>query len=60
MLNPATVAPGTTIAVSGSGFEGDTEVALRLRVLEDEAATRDLAEAVTNTQGAFDAFLTIP
>jgi len=60
VLNPATVAPGTTISVSGAGFVEDTEVGLRLRVLRGEPATGILAEAVSSAQGAFDTFITIP
>lgn len=59
-LNPAAGSPGQAIQVTGSGFAPGASVALRLGVPNAGLSKQNLATAVADAQGAFEAELALP
>jgi hypothetical protein len=60
VLAPASGGPGTTVAVSGSGFPPETQVSARLGPPSIGATPRSYGDAVADADGVFTLLLTIP
>jgi putative hemolysin len=59
-LDTEAASPGRSITVTGTGFEPDTSVALRLGARNSGLGKQDLATIVADERGAFEVVLTLP
>ena len=60
LLDPITGGPGTSVAVSGSGFPAQIPVSARLGPPSTGASPQSYGDAVTDDKGSFSLSLTMP